>query len=223
MAGENSVVTLDAVKNTIWDPTEMQSGFDTNLGYYIDGVVGEVETELEMRLVSVTQEVVYRDSGEKWLYMPHANISNVQIWIDPKRLFDPGYLIPSRKYTVDGPRGIIKRHRPSDRLLRGYVALDLPAGDDWWIEDLVTMGLGAFYFDWHGIIKVQYDGGYTPDTLPKDLRRAILQQIAYEFRRRKDPGLTSVTFPDGSINKFSINEFLPSVEKILDRYRRVRV
>lgn len=61
---------------------------------------------------------------------------------------------------------------------------------------------------------------YIIGTLPKDLKRALIKQITYTFRRRKDLGLMSVTSPDGTINKMSVDEWLPDVETILDRYRR---
>jgi len=74
----------------------------------------------------------------------------------------------------------------------------------------------------HGnkIIKAVYDGGYSEDNLPADLQGKILKQIVYEFRRRKDSGTSAVTYPDGTINKIAIGEWLPDVEKILQRYGR---
>uniref|UniRef100_A0A7V4G8T7 Uncharacterized protein n=1 Tax=Desulfobacca acetoxidans TaxID=60893 RepID=A0A7V4G8T7_9BACT len=59
--------------------------------------------------------------------------------------------------------------------------------------------------------------GYAPP--PDDLEMAVRSQVAYDFRRRKDIGLESVSFPDGSIQKMSSGEFLSSVKQVLDRYR----
>ena len=72
-------------------------------------------------------------------------------------------------------------------------------------------------------VKITYDAGYIEATLPKDLKRAIGKQATYVFKRRKDPGLSSVTYPDGSINKMDMKEWLPDVLRILDRYRRLFV
>jgi hypothetical protein len=71
------------------------------------------------------------------------------------------------------------------------------------------------------IITATYDGGYAEDDLPVSLRGALIKQIAYNFRRRKDPGLSSVTFPDGTIQKHSIDEWLKDVKKELDRRKRI--
>jgi len=57
------------------------------------------------------------------------------------------------------------------------------------------------------------------DNPPLSLKRACLMQVTYEFRRRKDLGLSSTTYTDGTVNKFQIDEFLPAVEKILQRHK----
>lgn len=68
-------------------------------------------------------------------------------------------------------------------------------------------------------LKVTYTGGYAPDGVPADLEMAVRTQTAYEFRRRKDIGLESVAFPDGSIQKRSTGEWLQEVKDVLNRYR----
>jgi hypothetical protein len=59
--------------------------------------------------------------------------------------------------------------------------------------------------------------GYVP--IPADLEGAICQQVVYEWRRRNDPGLNSVSLPDGTINKMQVGEWLEAVEQTLKRYR----
>lgn len=70
-------------------------------------------------------------------------------------------------------------------------------------------------------IVASYAGGYKEDDLPAALRSKLLKQIIYEYRRRRDPGLSSVTFPDGNVQKFQIGEWLPDVEAHLERRRRI--
>ena len=59
--------------------------------------------------------------------------------------------------------------------------------------------------------------GYVP--IPGDLEGAVCQQVVYEWRRRNDVGIRSVSLPDGTINKMDVGEWLESVEKTLKRYR----
>jgi len=70
-------------------------------------------------------------------------------------------------------------------------------------------------------VKVVYDGGYEENDYPKALRRKLLKQVSYEFRRRSDPGLSAVSYPDGTVQKFAIGEWLPDVEEVLLRRRRI--
>jgi len=71
------------------------------------------------------------------------------------------------------------------------------------------------------VIKATYTGGYTQATLPRDLKRALIIHTAYRWRRRKDPGLTAVVYPDGSVNRYSQDEWLPNVKSILQRHGRI--
>lgn len=95
----------------------------------------------------------------------------------------------------------------------------IPAAD----YQLLSAGMAAYrYGAWpYGpqALKVTYTGGYAADAVPDDLEMAARTQVAYDFRRRKDIGLESVSFPDGSIQKVNSGEFLPSVKSVLNRYR----
>ncbi len=74
-------------------------------------------------------------------------------------------------------------------------------------------------------IQITYTAGYNATsgniTLPMEIRMAALQQIAYEFSRfqRKDIGLDSVSYPDGSISRTQTG-LLKEVEQVLDGYKR---
>ena len=63
----------------------------------------------------------------------------------------------------------------------------------------------------------------TAATLPSALEFPLMKQINFEYRRKTDPGLSSVSFPDGSVSKFEVNEWLPSVKNILDRHRHIEL
>ena len=109
---------------------------------------------------------------------------------------------------------------------------DLINADDYFLHasGMVGYRYGAWPYG-PKALKVTYTGGYgsffegegsPPEGYnppPDDLEMAVRTQVAYDFRRRKDIGLESVSFPDGSIQKVNSGEFLPSVKAVLDRYR----
>jgi hypothetical protein len=82
----------------------------------------------------------------------------------------------------------------------------------------------TWYYGYKKIL-VTYNAGYVCTgnniTLPADIRYAALQQIAYEFERylRKDWGLDSITYPDGSRSRMQTG-LLKDVTDVLDKYRR---
>jgi hypothetical protein len=71
-------------------------------------------------------------------------------------------------------------------------------------------------------ISVLYTGGYSGTgnslAVPNDIKMACALQSSFLFRRRKDIGINQLSMPDGSIGSFLTGEFLPQVQKIVDRY-----
>jgi hypothetical protein len=109
---------------------------------------------------------------------------------------------------------------------------DLINADDYFLHasGMVGYRYGAWPYG-PKALKVTYTGGYgsffegegsPPEGYnppPDGLEMAARTQVAYDFNRRKDVGLESVSFPDGTIQKVSSGEFLPSVKAVLNRYR----
>ena len=243
-----SLITVESVKRQLdATPTSAQ---ELLLQELIDDTIEEAEKEIELKLNPVTSEIVYLDGDRSWLYVPHANISNVSVWEDLTKVF--ATLLGSDHYTVDQERGVIKLHRQSQYYLRkdvekhrlygifkvqyngGYSPPSVVVGTDtkFWScivshvaansNKPITGANYAAYWSQEGV-----NGGtwllgasYVTTTLPKDLKRALIKQITYAFRRRKDLGLMSVTSPDGTISKMSVDEWLSDVEKVLGKFKR---
>jgi len=69
-------------------------------------------------------------------------------------------------------------------------------------------------------ITVTWTGGYDSESIPDDLQYAVMKQVAFVFRRRKDVGVSSVSLPDGSLAVNSPDDLLPEVRHILRNYRK---
>lgn len=192
-----NLISLESVKMQL-DLANDLIAHDAMITELIDDAISEVESEIELKLNPVTSEIAYLDGDRNWLYVPHANISNVFVWEDLQRIFPATGLLGSDHYTVEQERGVVKLHRQSQ----------------------YYFCKGVEKYRLYKIFKVQYDGGYSPSDFPKDLKRAMIKQIAYTFRRRKDLGLMSVTSPDGMISKMDVSKWLPEVKKVIDKYKR---
>jgi len=70
------------------------------------------------------------------------------------------------------------------------------------------------------VIKAVYNAGYGIGSYPDDIRTALTKQVIHDFRRRKDTGLSSLSYPDGSVSKVTVDEWLPDVQKILNKKKR---
>lgn len=170
-----------------------ETKFDTVLTDMIADVSEEAMSYMELRFDEITDYTEYFDGGGAILHLKYANVSSLELWADTDNFFESTDLIPTTEYEIYSKRGLLK------------------------LKDKARFAAGL------NSVKVKYDGGYKVADLPADLRRAILRQITYAFRRRNDPGLSSVTFPDGSVSKYDMGQWLPEVEATLDRYRRIIV
>lgn len=64
-------------------------------------------------------------------------------------------------------------------------------------------------------------GNYIGETIVIDdedlaFDRAIAKQVTYEWRNKRDLGVSSVTAPDGTKTKYELDEWLPAVLAVLD-------
>lgn len=79
------------------------------------------------------------------------------------------------------------------------------------------------------IVSITWTGGYAQDAtsklvdVPEDIKLAVMLQVAFMFKRRKELGLESVTMPNGTINTTSTAKLLQEVERILRAYRNFRL
>ena len=187
----SSIIELDDCKNWLEIPTAI-TNFDALITMIRDSVIVEAEEYMNLKLSLVTGVVQICDGGKTFLWVDYGNISNVTIWCDANRMWDTDeYLVSPTTYVIDVEKGIIR---------------------------LVT---GEIFSVGKQIIKVLFSGGYTSSTLPKDLKLALIKQISWGFRRRKDPGISFVQFPDGRIEKFAKGEWLQEVEDVLNRRGRI--
>jgi hypothetical protein len=176
---------------------------ETDWDDLITGLVGAVSQRCASycnRDFARRERVEYHDGGGQYLFfkgLPVATVASIHgsdTWE-----WDENNLVPAADYQL------------------------LPAG-------LVAYRYGAWPYG-PKALKVTYTGGYDAifegdgsppegyNPPPDDLEMAARTQAAYDFRRRKDIGLESVSFPDGSIQKVNSGEFLPSVKAVLNRYR----
>ncbi len=150
------------------------------------------------RLFSQDTYTEFHDGGERKIYVNNPPILSITsiVW-DDFGDFAAGFIIPTVDYFIVN-RGWDIAH----------TAGPFPGGDD---------GLRVIYL-----------GGYleasnASSTLPAGLTAAIAEQVVYEYRRRRDTGLTEVSMVDGSISKVAEREFLPRVRDIIlhERIRKI--
>lgn len=186
------LVTLADVKTFIGD-SGLGSTYDDELNLRIQHVTRRAGTFCNRNFEQASYTEIH-DGGESRIYPDNPPIVSVTslVW-DDFGDFSAGFTIPTADYLV---------------VNRGW--------------DIASTA-GPFPGGQHGL-QLAYVGGYltasnASSVIPADLSGAIAQQVVYEFRRRKDTGLTDVSMPNGDITKVAERDFLPLVKDVLKSYR----
>jgi hypothetical protein len=188
---------LTDAKTLIGPPVDASGNYDGLLEDIIAGILAEADEFMGVAYQKVEDQEDWFDGGERVLYLSHVNVSTPVVEVDE-------VVLTSDEFTLYPEAG---RIRYGGSGLTGFVT--------------ASEGQGGRFTSGLRNVKVTYDGGYAEADYPKSLRRKLLKQVSYEFRRRSDPGLSAVSYPDGSVQKFAITEWLPDVEAELLRRRRI--
>ena len=191
--GATGLLTLAQAKEMLKIPT-LTTASDALLCSMIDGVSDGFNSYTGRILATATYTAAtYNGSGSRYQFLPNYPLTAVTT---VKETDEGGNESTITAYVPDNARGILIKN----------------LGEGNWCPGTLN-------------IKVTYVAGYvitgTP-TIPGDLKLACLEQVAYEYKKfsQQGWGVTSVSYPDGTISKVGEAEFLPMVKATLDRYRR---
>jgi hypothetical protein len=195
------LTTLANVKALLEGDTPLGPEADALLSWLITAVSKRAEV-LCNREFEKKERVEFHDGGGKYLYLralPVAEIASIICsdtwdWVAASPL-------SISTYAFEAATGMVLYRGGEWPYGEGAVRVTYTGGFDPFLEE-----------------GVDPPEGYTP--IPEDLQQAVCTQAAYEYRRRNDPGLQAVAFPDGSIQKMDVGEFLSMVKTTLLRYRR---
>lgn len=190
--------TLDDVKNTN-DPVITTEDYDEILTVIMEGV-GETFSKKCNRLFVANTYTELLTGGGDYVFLRETPIRQINnIWVDWEALWNDSAII-----------------NPAD-----YLLVNSETGQIWSMYFTVR----PLYYS-SPTIKIEYEGGYDPVEvidgdypIPGDLKLAFIRQTQYDLKRRKDMGISTVTFKDGNVIKQPIVELLPQVEAVLQRYR----
>jgi hypothetical protein len=195
------LTTLANVKALLQGDTPLGPETDDLLSRLITAVSKRAETFCN-REFEKKERLEFHDGGGKYLYLralPVAEIASI-ICSDTWDWAGASPLSIS-SYAFEAATGMVLYRGGEWPYGEGAVRVTYTGGFDSFLEE-----------------GTEPPEGYTP--IPEDLQQVVCTQAAYEYRRRNDQGLQAVSFPDGSIQKMDVGEFLSMVKTALLRYRR---
>jgi len=169
---------------------------DSLLKQIIEEVSASIETYLNRNLLK-TARTIYRDAGKRYYYLPAYPIDES---LTLTVTCDGVASTKDTDYFVRAADGLIEFQKAA-----------IPAYED--PKEVVII--------WTGGYATSGEGDTECYNVPSVIQAATRRQSAYNFRRRKDIGISSVSMPDGSISKNPIDSFLlPEVKELLKNFRR---
>lgn len=169
---------------------------DTLLRMIIEHVSGWIESYLNRNLLKAAR-TVYRDAGKRFYYLPAYPVDESAALTV---VHDGTTQTKDTDYFVRADDGLIE-----------FQSSSIPSYTD--PKEVVITWTGGYVASGEGDTECL--------DVPSTIQEAALRQCVYNFRRRKDIGISSVSMPDGSVSKSPIDSFLlPEVKNLLNVYRR---
>jgi len=192
--------TLEEIK-ALNEPAITNEDYDELINVYMEAIGATFSNHCN-RQFQLNTYIEYHEGTGEYIFLQELPVRQINnIWMDANSEWDENSLLDPEDYVL------------------------LPDGRIW-----------SLCFNWRlqnykvEAIKVEYEGGF--DTIdgesqdfpvPADLKLAFIRQIQYDVKRRKDAGISTVTFKDGSIYKQPLVELLPQVAATLDYYRMINI
>jgi hypothetical protein len=184
---------------TLLEITDTETRFDELLAQLINSVSHEIETFLNRKLIVASNIIETFDVQtayyQKFSIEAYPITSVTDIRHDWGRTFATSTIIAAGDYYTNKSLGII-------------------------CIDKFPLTPGK------GVLQVTYSGGMASSTSGfmsafPDLTAAATLEVVARFQRKSTYGLIAITASGGSATIAQRNEFLPAVEQVLDRYRRI--
>jgi hypothetical protein len=160
----------------------------------IDACQEIFENELNRQLEKQTYTILLDGTGTRSIYVPaYPIISITSLYVDNDRAFGADTLIPSTGYVFYPTTGEIV-------MVEGTFPVRY-----------------AYFTKGRQNVKVIYDGGYTFSgtsvTLPKDIRKAVKDQVKFMFKKWQDgtEGVTSYSTLNNNQTLVEATDILPMV------------
>jgi hypothetical protein len=169
---------------------------DLLLSKIIERVSKRIESFLN-RLLVKQERTVYRNAGKRYYYLPAYPIDESATLTV---VCDGVTQTKNTDYFVWSDEGLIEFQKDA-----------IPSYQD--PKEVVIT--------WTGGYATSGEGDTECLAVPEDIQDAALKQVVYNYRRRKDIGVSSISMPDGSVTKMPIDaSLLPEVKDELIKYRR---